>query len=220
MNDFYIFVEGDADRKFLHDYIEATFGVTLDAEKNSAGKIIKSKNIIGTEGCPALICVDTFREKMKENTQQGIINLVIFDADTPKNGGGVTPRKKAIEEWKAKYGLDFELFLFPNNKDDGALEDLLEQIINFQNKPVFDCWQQFEACLPTKTDCTRNPLTIPAKKSKIYAYLEVLHGETNREKESIKDPNRNFKNPQHWDLNASALHPLKDFLQQHLFSHP
>jgi hypothetical protein len=206
MKDFHIFVEGDADRKFLHDYIENTFNVVLKMEKIT--KTNGWTTLCGKSG-------DTFREKMKENTQQDVINLVIFDADTAEKGGGVAIRKKAVEEWKAKYDLNFELFLFPDNRDDGALEDLLEQIINPKNKPVFDCWQQFENCLPTKTGCTRNPLTIPAKKSKIYAYLEVLHGETNKEKEGIKDPNRDFKNTQYWDLNASALEPLKDFLQQH-----
>jgi hypothetical protein len=218
MKDFHIFVEGKADRKFLHDYIETIFGTTLQAEKNGKGGIEKSENITTTDGWTTLNSSggDTFRKKMEENTQQGIINLIIFDADSQENGGGVTTRKNDIEEWKKKYHLDFELFLFPNNHDDGALENLLEQIINPQNSSVFECWQQFEKCLPTKTGCTRSPLTIPAKKSKIYAYLEVLHGETESEKESVKDPNRDFKNTHHWNLNAPALNALKDFLHRHL----
>jgi hypothetical protein len=218
MKDFHIFVEGDADRKFLHDYIEAIFGTTLQAEKNSEGEIKKSKNITTTNGWTTLGSSkgDTFRKKMEENTQQDIINLTVFDADSQKNGGGVTARKNDIEEWKQKYHLNFELFLFPNNRDDGALEDLLEQIINPQNSPVFECWQQLEGCLRSKTGCTKNPLTIPAKKSKIYAYLEVLHGETESEKESVKDPNRDFKNTRHWNLNATALDALRDFLHRYL----
>ena len=153
---------------------------------------------------------------MKANTSESIVNLVIFDADTTTSGGGFSNRKTEIEGWKTKYELDFELFLFPDNGTDGALEDLLERIINPRNEPVFECWKRFEDCLPTKDTCTKNPLTIPAKKSKIYAYMEVLHGDSNKEKEKIKDHNRDFKNTLHWDLKVAALKPLREFLHGYL----
>jgi hypothetical protein len=218
MKKFHIFVEGLADRKFLHDYIESIFGISLNAVKNSDGGIKKLDNITSTGGWTKLNSKEgeTFRDKMKENTQNEIVNLVIFDADTDKNDAGYSIRKQEIENWKTVYGLKFELFLFPNNANDGALENLLEQIINPQNTSIFDCWQRFEDCLPTKNACVKNPLTIPAKKSKIYAYMEVLHGESRTEKDKIKDHNRDFTKSEHWDLNAVALLPLKDFLQQHI----
>ena len=66
--------------------------------------------------------------------------------------------------------MTFELFLFPNNNDIGELEDLLEQIIYKENQPVMDCWSDYEKSLaeiklPWKQG---EPLTIPAKKTKIY----------------------------------------------------
>ena len=78
-----------------------------------------------------------------------------------------------------------------------------------------DCWQKYEdelkeVRIPTKTPPT---LTIPAKKTKIYAYLETLLGETRTQKELIKDPNRNYENVQHWNLDAEYLEPLKEFLK-------
>jgi len=219
MKQFHIFVEGNADIKFLHDYIESTFAITLKLKENAEGKIV-CENITTTGGWTTLKSNkdkgDSIRDKMKENTLRGITNLIIFDSDTGKTGGGFFARKREIEAWKTTYGLTFELFLFPDNKSDGTLEDLLEHIINPQNKPIFDCWKKFEDCLPTQTTCTKNPLTIPAKKSKIYAYMEVLHGEAKSEKDKVKDPNRDYTNPQHWDLTAKALAPLKNFLRIHL----
>ena len=153
---------------------------------------------------------------MKSCSINDIINLVVFDADAPENEGGFAVRKREIEDWKTRHGLTFELFLFPNNEENGELENLLEGIINPQNAAIFCCWENFEECLTTKTTCTKTPLTIPAKKSKIYAYMEVLHGDSNCEKEKIKDPNRDFKNTQHWDLSAQAIEPLKKFLQRHI----
>jgi hypothetical protein len=214
MKAFKIFVEGN-DVRFLHDYIEHLFKTTLKAEKGKYGNIKTSDKIIKTDGWTVLNSTvnkgENLRRQMKENMDEGGINLIIFDADY-----NFEERKKEIFEWKNKYNLDFELFLFPNNKDAGTLEYLLERIINPHNAPIFDCWEDFEECLKTKTTCAKNPLTIPAKKSKIYAYMETLHGETDSEKEKVKDPNRNFKDTHCWDLDAEALNPLKAFLQQHL----
>lgn len=58
--------------------------------------------------------------------------------------------------------------------------------------------------------------TCPSEKSKIYGYLEALVGTTKSEKERIKDQNRDFTVPEHWDLNANAIQPLKEFLMAHL----
>jgi hypothetical protein len=116
MKKFHVFVEGVADKKFLHDYLEVEFNTTLKAILNSEGGIKEIKCITSTGGWAKLISEDgeTFRKKMKENTANGIINLVVFDADTQKNSGGFAIRKAQIEAWKTTYGLRFGLFLFPN----------------------------------------------------------------------------------------------------------
>ena len=51
-----------------------------------------------------------------------------------------------------------------------------------------------------------------AKKTKIYGYLEALLGESKSQKELIKEANRNYENPQHWNLDAEYLEPLRNFL--------
>jgi hypothetical protein len=149
---------------------------------------------------------------MKQNIDNGGINLVIFDADKDFES-----RKQEIENWKSKYGLAFELFLFPNNQNAGAFENLLEKIVIDNNQPIFDCWNGFENCLQDNASkIIGKKLTIPAKKTKIYAYLEVLLGETKKEKEMIKDPKRDYKNKDHWNLNSEFLILLKEFLLKYI----
>ena len=63
--------------------------------------------------------------KMKTMSANGGKNLVIFDADDD-----VEKRRTELLSWKEKENLDFELFLIPNDKEAGALETLLENIIN------------------------------------------------------------------------------------------
>ena len=54
----------------------------------------------------------------KDNTIAGGKNLLIFDADTISNQGGYTVRSNDIFTQKQTLGIDFELFLWPNNHDD------------------------------------------------------------------------------------------------------
>ncbi|GHT34309.1 hypothetical protein FACS189434_10240 [Bacteroidia bacterium] len=201
-----IFVEGIADKKFLEDYINHILP--------NAG--ISNQTVIDTGGWTNIMSKKEkggdIRNKMKENTDNDGINIVIFDADD-----NFVRRKQEIEQWKIDKNLSFELFLLPNNKEIGALEDLLEKIILDKNQPIFDCWNGYETCL---TNCASKKigkeLTIPAKKTKIYGYLEALLGDTKKEKELIKERERNYKNVDHWNLNADYLQPLTDFLLQHI----
>ena len=51
---------------------------------------------------------------------------------------------------------------------------------------------------------------------KIYGYLEALLGETKSQKELIKEANRNYENPQHWNLDTEYLEPLKTFIMKNI----
>lgn len=150
---------------------------------------------------------------MRHSSDDGGTNLVIFDADDD-----FTNRQKELLAWKEKHSLDFELFLFPNNHDCGELEDLLEQIINPNNQPILDCWKEYEKSLTKIVLPWRQgiPLTLPAKKTKIYAYLETLLGKSRKQKELIKENKRDYKNPNHWNLNAQGIFALTDFLKKNL----
>lgn len=207
MKRFLIIVEGDADKKFFRDYYHHLFG-----EQAPENSIIHSGKDGETGGYSKLKSEETL-QALRQNYDQGGVNLVVFDADDD-----CETRRKELLSVKKEFGVEFELFLLPNDKDAGALEDMLEQIINPDNQPVMDCWQTYEGELekvriPTKTPPT---LTIPAKKTKIYAYLETLLGKSRSQKKLIKDPNRNYENISHWNLDAEYLEPLKEFLERNL----
>lgn len=204
---FQIIVEGDADKKFFEDYYHHLFN-----EKAPKGSISHPGKDGDTGGYQKLGSEDAIGT-IRQNTDLGGINLVIFDADEDPDA-----RRSELLAIKEEFGVEFELFLLPNDKDAGALEDLLENIINPNNQPVMDCWKTYEEKLgevriPTKTPPT---LTIPAKKTKIYAYLETLLDKSKSQKKLIKDANRNYENTQHWDLDAGYLEPLKKFLTDKL----
>lgn len=73
-----IFVEG-RDAQFLEQYL-----VFLWGENRERWEILQ------TNGYTNLPLLD---QKFKENTEQGGVNLIIFDADFPQNGGGCDQRK-------------------------------------------------------------------------------------------------------------------------------
>jgi hypothetical protein len=217
----HIFVEGDADVKFLSDYIghivpNVTVKIIKDKDNRiKEASVNRDENVIATihslSGWTDLANMGTPISQYKDS---GDCVFVVFDADTSENEGGFTKRKEQIEN----YALPLDgIFLFPNNKDDGALEDLLENIINPSNQPIFDCWSKYETCLhECASQKIGKELSTPAKKSKIYSYLEVLLGKTEKERKKIGDANRDFTNAEHWNLDSAFLEPLKQFLLEKL----
>ena len=124
---FLIVVEGIADETFIRQYLFHLFG-----------QKVPDNFILRTNGKDNLKSTSAIN-RMRSMTDQGGINLVIFDADND-----FEVRKASILKWKEENGLEFELFLLPNNKDKGELEDLLENIINPNNRPILDCWEKYE----------------------------------------------------------------------------
>ena len=196
---FLIVVEGIADETFIRQYLYHLFG-----QKVPENFILRTE---GKDNLKSSVAIN----RMRSMTDQGGINLVIFDADDDCEA-----RRASILEWKEQNGLEFELFLLPNNQDKGELEDLLENIINPNNRPILDCWEKYEKELVTIhiEGRTPPPLTTPAKKTKIYGYLEALLGTSENDKKKIKEREREYHNSLHWNLNAEYLLPLKEFLKK------
>ncbi len=177
-----IFVEGKADKKFLEDYLNF---LKLEALE-----------IIDVGGYTKL---NLQKNKFIENTIDGGKNLVVFDAnrDTEK-------RRQKLSKNKSKYEIEFELFLLPNNQASGAFEDLLLNITLQEHQQILACFDLYQECIKENED-----YHLPAKKAKIFAYLEALLG-----KKITRDEKRDYLNNLHWNLGHSYLQPLKEFLEK------
>ena len=151
--DFNIFVEGVADARFFRQYIHHVFGEEV---ADNRLVILKGWDNLKKEASAV---------RMRSMSANGGVNLVIVDADKDFQA-----RQAEIAKWQQANEVEFELFLLPNNQDKGALEDLLENIINPNNRPILDCWEDYEKELVKLEipDRTPPPLTTPAKKTKIY----------------------------------------------------
>jgi hypothetical protein len=211
MTNITIYVEGDGDAKFLQDFIQEHYNLNLQ----------KGKDIIKTGGWGE---ISNKKREIEADKDYSRTSLIVFDADSPKNDGGFKVRLQQvidkIVEIESQIGvsISYDIFLFPNDQDDGALENMLENAINPTNQVVFECWESFEGCLSGKENINSldGRFTIPARKTKIYAYLETLLGETKNEKEKVKDPKRDFRNKAHWDLYREYPLILKSFFDKYL----
>lgn len=99
-----LFGEGKADEKFLRDFIKHHFGL----------EGIKYIDVRGKDS------IHLSRIQFEQNTDQGGVNLLLFDAD-----GDFKTAINNINKQKGDCGIKCEIFLFPNNHDKGALEELL-----------------------------------------------------------------------------------------------
>ena len=168
----------------------------------------KEIEIVGTGGYTNL---DQFAVQMQRNTDNGIKNLVIFDADFPKEGG-FEKRKAELLSVKAEKGVDFELFLFPNNQDDGTFEHLLEHLATEEHKGLLECFEGYESCIRGRN----NPKYIsPDQKAKMYAYVSTQK-KNSKETTEFKKGNWYFDRAGWCNLEVDYLKPLQDFLSLYL----
>lgn len=203
-----IFCEGISDQRFLRDFLKVHYGINISDEDLKKNKIIENMG-----SWNKLTSLDL---KIKESYSD-YTSLVFLDADDEKvtDKPGFDATVKFVTELMTAWNwAKYDIFVLPNHQDKGTVEDLLENVINKKHLQIFECWNEFENCLSKNKS-----FTIPAKKSKIYSYLECLHGVTNQEKDKCKDPNRDFQDESLWDikdLENPYILKLKKFLDKHL----
>ncbi|SMA52367.1 hypothetical protein BCM300_00372 [Helicobacter pylori] len=152
--------------------------------------------------------------------------LIIFDADNYKSNKKeiltvVSKTKQTISEE--------QIFLFPNNQDDGDLEALLLEIA--KHDEFLKCFEGYLECIKSKEHY--KPIT-NIRKNMLYAYLEVFElqkffqykWDTNNKKNEenividdegkIKEKHKEEyeKLKEVIDFNSKSLIPLKNFLGQ------
>ena len=151
--------------------------------------------------------------KLRDNTFSGIRNLIIFDADSSSNGGGFEKRKFELLAKMKELNITADLFLFPNNRDDGMFEDLLMHIARKEShKSFFDCFSDYELCLG-------NNYLHPNLKGKIFTYISSMKSLSNRARRSLGSGDWHFMNDEYWNLNSDYLLPLAQFIRINIKKH-
>lgn len=175
----HIFVEGSSDKIFLEMLCSY---LNINAEYTAAsGK----DNLI-----------NTVKIKKYDNP------VIIFDADDNFQNS-ISNIKNQIE--KIDKSISPKIFLFPDNKNTGNLETLLEDICIYTD--IKDCFINYQTCIQTITANDSKILSLNHK-SQIFAYLEAFGYKTK------------FKNLQDIDYKSifnfehEKLKPLKDFLKE------
>ncbi|BCI99552.1 hypothetical protein JP0558_00850 [Helicobacter pylori] len=147
-----IFVEGSSDRFFLEVYLlylyfQEKFPIKNFKVQNVDGKGNLSKRLLEIEKYDkTLIIFDA--DKDYESNKKEILKIV-------------SKTKQIISEE--------QIFLFPNNQDDGDLETLLLEIAN--HKEFINCFESYLDCIKKKEHY--KPIK-NIRKNMLYAYLEAL----------------------------------------------
>ncbi|GAA6949669.1 hypothetical protein ID0047_02590 [Helicobacter pylori] len=211
-----IFVEGPSDRLFLGVYLFYLYFQEKFPIKNFKVQNVDGKNNLSKR----LLEIEKYDK-----------TLIIFDAD--KN---YESNKKEILKVvsKTKQTISGEqIFLFPNNQDDGDLETLLLKIAN--HKEFINCFESYLDCIKKKEDY--KPIK-DIRKNMLYAYLEAFGLEKffqytwdtekkNNEKKLIIDDKdggeieikdqykKDYKKlTEVIDFDSKSLIPLKNFLER------
>lgn len=189
------------DDVFLKKYLEK-LGYTFDVD-------------FTTDNSNGWTKLNLIAPKIQEYLDAGDNVVIVFDADGDYNGGGFNKRKAEIVQKLEELKLELNLFLFPNNADDGDFETLLSRVANVNRNGVFDCFDKYEACIISlETETTK--FRVPLRKSRIYAYFESFD-ESDRAKDK-EGRNKTFfyDNPNYWDLESAHLDSLKNFLIENI----
>ncbi|WRB29167.1 hypothetical protein KVK19_01855 [Helicobacter pylori] len=201
-----IFVEGPSDKVFLEAYLYFLEDIPI--------KNFKVKDVTGK---------DNLSKRLLE-IEKYDKTLIIFDADKDYESN----KKEILSKTQQKI-TEEQIFLFPNNQDDGDLETLLLEIA--KHTKFLKCFEGYLECIKSKEHY--KPIK-NISKSKWYAYLEVFelqnffkdkrnkNDKKNEEKIIIDDKGKIRKEYKEEyeklkeviDFNSNSLIPLKDFLGQ------
>lgn len=216
-----IYVEGTSDRIFLANYLAVVLGFELDVE---VGKSEKSRQYYfrkeDTEGEIRLLngwktlFDPNFEADLEMDDEDGILSLVLVDADFPEDGG-FSKRTQAVAD--LSYQQLFEAFILPNGAQDGYIETLFEHIVTPACKPILACFLAQEVCIKEKAVPASIQLCLDKEKNLIKKQMDQFRNRLdNKTKGQHVALGKGFQDADIWNLHDTYLDPLKDFLTQHL----
>lgn len=182
MNKIYIYVEGRSDKEFLECCLRhwgklESFEININMNSNTIKGNLLNKI-----------------KSHKDNDEQV---LIVFDADKDSN----KTRDRILKE-SQKLIANQEIFLFPDNQNNGELEFLLLKIA--RDKKPYECFKCY-------MDCLGELKVNVSKKSAMFAYREAMGAEKNI-KEKIETIQKEFERI--FDFDSNALNPLREFMEQ------
>ena len=156
---------------------------------------------------------ETNKNQISQAQEVGEQVLILLDADTIAKGHGFAKRKADIDNDMQTFKLSVPYFIYPNNKDDGDVETLMESAARRDLHQVFfDCFEDYEKCVSGVKDQYGLPLyNTPNLKGKLHTYMNAQKL-SNKLRRKLGTGNWLFDNTNYWDLNAVDLQPLKEFL--------
>ncbi len=208
-----IFVEGPSDKIFLEVYL---YFLEYFPIKNFKVRSINGKCNLSSH---------------LNEIEQYAKTLIIFDADKDYESNK-REILKVVSKTQQKI-TEEQIFLFPNNQDDGDLETLLLEIA--KHKEIIQCFKRYLKCIECKCIGIKEhhgPIK-NIRKNMLYAYLEVFElqkffqykwdtsnknekyiiiDDKGKIKERYKEEYEKLKEV--IDFNSKSLIPLKNFLEK------
>lgn len=207
MKKYKIFCEGITDQVFIADCIAHfyKFNYVVKETKKDKLNIIFSNGIeiIDVGGCNKL-SDELYISLLEDNFENGGANIIIFDADHELAGNGnkgYNSCLQKLEDIRKVHSVQFSHYIWPNNRDDGMIENLLRQLIPSDKETIYNCIESHHSCLAS---LSIENIRIAELKEKVGYYLYTV-------KQDSRPGKRNYKDSAYWDLNYGSIPDLSSF---------
>lgn len=213
MVNYKIFCEGITDQVFIADCIEFFYNFNstrlksnISSSKKDEKLEIKFANnieIIDIGGCEKL-SIPINISRLEDNTENDGVNIVVFDADyTGRVNGnkGFKSCTQKLNNIKTTKSIKFEHYIWPNDNEDGIVEDLLRKLIPNDKEVIYNCIESHQTCL---SSLSLNNIKIAELKEKVGYYLYTVNKDS---RASLRD----YKDQDYWNLDHISISDLKKF---------
>lgn len=209
-----IFCEGVTDQVFIADCLEKFYGIKTERKESKKNRRRNGQSIIRLEitfnngeiidvgGCSKLT-KRLHLENLKDNTEKKGTNLVVFDADvTGRGNNSFRSANQKLENIKTNNEVFFDHYLWPNNENDGEIEDILRKIIVSEREIIMKCIEGHQECLKSTGF---KDLRQSSEKDMIRFYIYTHNIEKSESRYA------DYKDARLWSLNPDEIPELRKF---------